>query len=314
MEQDNVNVEPVVDAVSEGNTPPAAEQASKTIETDNATILLHEDSVDGENLTDEELAATSGAAEAAVEEDSVVDEEGTAETDGDVVVAAEADADEATDVAANSDDDVTAEDASGEDEAPVEDTDGEGDESGATWASLELGSQQDDLTFGSDDADIMLSGQGDDVSFGNGGSDIMIGDQGSDVLFGGDDDDVMLGGQGRDVLFGDDGNDVILGGQGNDLIAGGAGDDQLYGGQGDDTFLFGDGSGSDVIEDFSIGSDQIAISAGINGSDLADAEGVMALVSDNDDGFATIDLGEDNSITISGVSTDDLSESDFSIA
>ena len=58
---------------------------------------------------------------------------------------------------------------------------------------------------------------------------------------------------GNDMLYGDAGNDKLYGGDDDDTLAGGVGDDDLMGGTvgntGDDTFVFGPGSGSDVILD-----------------------------------------------------------------
>ena len=45
------------------------------------------------------------------------------------------------------------------------------------------------------------------------------------------------------------GNDVLNGGKGDDVLVGGGGDDILTGAQGDDLFLFGNGSGDDIITD-----------------------------------------------------------------
>ena len=62
---------------------------------------------------------------------------------------------------------------------------------------------------------------------------------------------VITGNGGNNFLDGADGNDTLNGGAGNDQLTGGAGADRLTGGAGKDTFKFVQGSGQDVITDFS---------------------------------------------------------------
>ncbi len=52
------------------------------------------------------------------------------------------------------------------------------------------------------------------------------------------------------TLTGSDGDNNIMGGNGQDTIIGGAGNDTLSGGADIDTFVFGPGSGNDVVTDF----------------------------------------------------------------
>lgn len=65
--------------------------------------------------------------------------------------------------------------------------------------------------------------------------------------------DLIRGSNLADTLVGLAGNDIIYGFDGNDIIDGGAGDDKLFGDQethgfgGSDTFIFGRGSGKDLI-------------------------------------------------------------------
>lgn len=76
-----------------------------------------------------------------------------------------------------------------------------------------------------------------------------------DVMNGTPADDVLAGRGGNDRLTGALGADILDGGEGNDKMTGGAGDDTLTGFLGKDTFVFGAGSGDDVITDFDIGTD-----------------------------------------------------------
>ncbi len=80
---------------------------------------------------------------------------------------------------------------------------------------------------------------------------------GNDTVKAGDGNDALYGDGGNDVLYGENGNDKLYGGDGADKLIGGAGDDQLTGGSGVDTFVFGPGSGSDTVTDFTIGTDKI---------------------------------------------------------
>jgi len=52
------------------------------------------------------------------------------------------------------------------------------------------------------------------------------------------------------VLYGQDGNDTLYGNEGSDTLEGGIGNDILNGGTGNDTYLFGRGSGADVVSDY----------------------------------------------------------------
>lgn len=51
------------------------------------------------------------------------------------------------------------------------------------------------------------------------------------------------------ILYGDKGNDHLTGGKGADTLCGGKGNDYLSGNKGNDTYIFGEGYGSDTIED-----------------------------------------------------------------
>lgn len=67
------------------------------------------------------------------------------------------------------------------------------------------------------------------------------------ILNGTEGDDQLVSTDQASILNGLGGNDRLTGGSGNDTLDGGAGDDRLDGGSGNDTYLFGHGSGSDVI-------------------------------------------------------------------
>ena len=72
----------------------------------------------------------------------------------------------------------------------------------------------------------------------------------------------MLGaGRGSDTVVGGAGDDVLSGGAGDDLIVGGSGEDTMAGGAGIDRFRFQAGDGSDIVNDFSTGTDRLDSSA-----------------------------------------------------
>jgi Ca2+-binding RTX toxin-like protein len=85
---------------------------------------------------------------------------------------------------------------------------------------------------------------------------------GNDKFHGGGGDDAIVGGNGNDTLDGGSGSDTLTGASGNDSLWGGTGFDLLTGGLGADQFRFQNASaGTDIISDFTTGSDKIAISA-----------------------------------------------------
>ncbi len=119
-----------------------------------------------------------------------------------------------------------------------------------------------------------------DIIQGTAASDVIEAYAGDDLINGGGGDDTIQGGEGNDVLSGGTGNDTIYGdtrytnvigeyftGNGDDTIDGGAGNDTLYGGAGNDTYIFGLGSGEDVVIDHG-GTDTISFLAGIAPEDI----------------------------------------------
>ncbi|MCQ2396167.1 MAG: hypothetical protein MJ106_00520 [Lentisphaeria bacterium] len=118
------------------------------------------------------------------------------------------------------------------------------------------------------------------------------------ILRGGDGNDILWGGNDGARLLGDSGNDELVGGAGNDLLAGGAGDDLLIGLGGQNIYAFGHASGCDVVElnpeeDFVFWFDD-----GINPS----------IIYNYDKGTAMIALDDGSSISVMGLTADNLSE------
>jgi Ca2+-binding RTX toxin-like protein len=84
-------------------------------------------------------------------------------------------------------------------------------------------------------------------------------------------DDVIWGTLQSDTMSGLAGNDMLLGDAGNDTLDGGAGNDRLVGEGGSDTYLFGRGSGVDVIaaKDDPVGSvDVLLFGTGVSADQL----------------------------------------------
>lgn len=105
-----------------------------------------------------------------------------------------------------------------------------------------LGTDADELAYGTEGGDTINLRAGDDVIFGGLGDDLLVGLAGSDLLVGGFGDDVLNGGAHADSLFGGIGDDSLFGQRGDDLIRGGAGGDFLIGAEGDDTIRGGAGN------------------------------------------------------------------------
>jgi Ca2+-binding RTX toxin-like protein len=135
----------------------------------------------------------------------------------------------------------------------------------------------DDDVYGGYGKDHVSGGNGSDLIYGEADDDKLSGEKGADKIsagagnddaFGGDGDDYVSGDGGRDRVFGDKGDDVVRGGIGNDQVWGGAGhdtcygdggNDMLFGGAGWDVFVFKASSGKDVIADFKVRDDKIAL-------------------------------------------------------
>lgn len=166
-----------------------------------------------------------------------------------------------------------------------------------------------DEVFGEDGNDIINGERGRDLISGGAGADILNGGRGADTLLGETGNDVLNGDRGNDVLLGGSGSDVISGGRGNDLIFGGAGNDALFGDRGSDIFVFAPGEGADIIFDFEVGRDAIALQGSLNYNSLDsqyNASGNYSTITDTQSGdlIATLigvdatSLGADDYTTV----------------
>nr|MDA8124879.1 hypothetical protein [Deltaproteobacteria bacterium] len=91
---------------------------------------------------------------------------------------------------------------------------------------------------------------GDDIIYGYSSADTIQGFAGNDVIYGNAGNDNLFGNEGSDFLYGGQGDDSLNGGAGNDLLGGGSGYYEWSNeSNGNDTYLFGRGSGQDIIFD-----------------------------------------------------------------
>jgi len=125
--------------------------------------------------------------------------------------------------------------------------------------------------------------------------------QGKDILKGTNDHDSIIAYKGPDILKGRKGSDYLNGGEGKDVLKGGKQHDILDGGNGADTLTGGGGQdrfvlsrGQDVVTDFNLERDHIAIPADANVSFSA-TDGGMRIVGD---GFKTtlLDISQEDFI------------------
>jgi Ca2+-binding RTX toxin-like protein len=140
------------------------------------------------------------------------------------------------------------------------------------------------------------------------GNDILIGSARDDEIEGSDGHDLLSGLAGDDELEGDDGNDTLYGGTGSDTLEGENGDDLLFGGVGADLFEVTPDGGNDTIGDFSVGEDILRIDVDDTSLTFAD---ISALMGSDSNGDALIDFGGGNTVTLLGVSAEELTEASF---
>ena len=156
--------------------------------------------------------------------------------------------------------------------------------------------------------DLIYAGSGKDLVYAGSGNDTIFGEAANDTIYGGSGHDFINGGNGNDSLFGEAGNDTLIGGQGEDYLVGGAGNDVLTGDGGSsnqDTFFYDDNFGDDIITDFDLSDDILEIKANINGTSIASPADLAPFVSEVS-GSAVISFANGDSITLQGISKDDL--------
>ncbi|MGK7953364.1 MAG: M14 family zinc carboxypeptidase [Xenococcaceae cyanobacterium] len=187
---------------------------------------------------------------------------------------------------------------------------------GTDEAESLIGTQTNQVIYGRDGDDTVAGALGDDLLFGNAGADELFGDRyrvlpsgeegGDDTIYGGDGEDYIDGKAGDDILYGEGDNDYILGNSGNDLIVGGSGDDtlvgdNLYQSEGNDTFVL-EATGTDVINDFSVTDDSIALPKKVS-------FGELSITQDRQD--TLIDYESETIAVLRDVSAETVTETSF---
>lgn len=185
------------------------------------------------------------------------------------------------------------------------------------------GTSGEDELSGVIGSDMLFGGAGNDTLAGAGGNDTLGGGGGNDQIDGGDDNDLIWGGAGNDTLQGGGGNDQLFNGKGEDNVSGGDGDDILWAGTGDDTltggngadtFIFGKNSGNDTLTDFDIAEDTLHLAySGAGFTSLADVEAAATDTTMGGTSGLLIDLGDGQTIFLSGISVGDLSNMDITL-
>ncbi|WP_439817174.1 beta strand repeat-containing protein [Zavarzinia sp. CC-PAN008] len=213
------------------------------------------------------------------------------------------------------------------------------------------GSGADTLT-GSNGANRLTGNDGDDVIRAGGGSDVVRGGAGADQMDGGAGNDTIsyaqsangnvwvdlaaqtvggygdaygdtiigfenaIGGDNNDALYGDGARNVLNGGAGWDVLDGRGGNDTLTGGANGDAFVFGPGSGNDVVTDFfgvAGGGDYIYMLLGSAFDTLEEVQAVASAVGPNGQN-TLLDFGADGSLLLLNVAVTSLQQGDFLFA
>ncbi|MCT7963317.1 M10 family metallopeptidase [Laspinema sp. D1] len=108
----------------------------------------------------------------------------------------------------------------------------------------------------------------------------------------------------NDLILGNTAANGINGGGGDDILIGGLGPDTLVGGPGRDRFVFAPGDGTDLITDFNVADDFIALAAPLS------FEGISVEASGADALLRVIATGEVLAV-LTGVSSNTLSPANF---
>lgn len=145
---------------------------------------------------------------------------------------------------------------------------------------------------------------------GDSGNNNISGTNSSDDIDGKSGADTIDGGSGNDTVSGGDGDDIVSGGAGQDVIVGGRGDDTLYAGNSSttDTFVYRDGDGNDLYDDFDPDEPDIIAFHVDELSTYADVTARMS--TDGSDTIVTLDSGE--TLRFSNVSPGEFSSTNFS--
>jgi len=153
----------------------------------------------------------------------------------------------------------------------------------------------------------IVAGSGQDSVIGGANSPIVQSDAG---LIMGTGNVTIVAGSGNSTLGGDKGNQAIVGGIGNDYLIGGGGRDTLTGGAGKDVFIF-DAVGHYTVTDFQVGVDTLGFTS-LSAFGINSLHDILSKITSatNNGGNAEIKFGTESSITLIGVSVQQL-QTDF---
>jgi Ca2+-binding RTX toxin-like protein len=216
---------------------------------------------------------------------------------------------------------------------------------GGNQADEIYGQDGNDLIYGGDDfqTDILVGGAGNDTIDGGDAWDLVYGGEGDDVFYVSQQVDWVFefAGQGNDTVYSRSQNgyylydeienlvlldnspfgvgngldnritgnataNTLLGGLGNDTLDGGAGLDILWGEGGADTFKISQGTGLDIIADWTLGSDKLDVSA-FGFANLAAAKANMLQVGND----ISMNLGNGDALILLGVNINNISAGDM---
>lgn len=157
-------------------------------------------------------------------------------------------------------------------------------------AEAGMGNALNNKLTGNADSNKLWGQGGNDSLDGGAGADILIGGLGNDKYWVDSNDDLVVEGalEGTDTVYASvsyalsdnveyltlTGSDNInaIGNAGNNRLEGNAGNNVLFGGLGNDTYVFGRGSGHDIIANFDAGKpsgDMVQLGAGIVDADIS---------------------------------------------
>ncbi|NIJ39525.1 Ca2+-binding RTX toxin-like protein [Sphingopyxis panaciterrae] len=163
---------------------------------------------------------------------------------------------------------------------------------GADWlTNVEM------LHFDGDNVTINVSAiapvgtDGDDLIYGSARNDRLYGFGGNDFMTGADGDDNLEGGAGDDTLDSGSGDDLLYGGVGDDTNILGTGDDFAWDVSGNDSYIYELGDGTDRIRDDG-GTDAIILGSAITPGDVTfSVDGEDILINFASGGSLTIENG-----------------------
>ena len=198
---------------------------------------------------------------------------------------------------------------------------------GSAFADTLTGDATDNILDGSAGADALIGGLGNDTFYIDDAGDVIteLSGEGTDTVvsalfsytLGANLENLTLLGDAikgvgnslDNVIIGNAQWNALRGGAGADTINGGAGNDTLTGGTGSDIFVFNQGTNQDMVMDFASGADKLDLRA----FGFASFAAVQAATHNDANGYAVIDLGNGDNVTLFGFASNQLQSGDVII-